>query len=78
MRPRQEEQLAKYKMEARAAASAGDAKAWRRPSAAEGSSACLLTSWSVDLAFSAPMGMGPGPKHVGTLTLEAPPRGHPA
>ena len=37
-----------------------------------------FTSWIVDLAFSARMGMGRRPKHVGTLTLRSTTRGHPA
>ena len=46
-------------------------------SVAEGPSATLPASWSVDLALSVPLGMGPGPKHVGTLTLRSTPQGHP-
>ena len=37
-----------------------------------------FTSWIVDLAFSARMGMGRRPKHVSTLTLRSTTRGHPA
>ena len=55
-----------------------DAKVCASASVAEGPSATLPASWSVDLAISAPMGMGPGPKHIYTLTFEVPPRGHPA
>ena len=40
-------------------------------SVAEGPSATLPASWSVDLAISAPMGMGRRPKHIYTLTLRS-------
>ena len=42
-----------------------------------GPSATLPASWSVDLAISAPMGMGRRPKHIYTLTLRSTDRGHP-
>jgi len=34
------------------------------------------TSFDVHLAISAPLGMGPGPKHIYTLTLRCTSRGH--
>ena len=42
----------------------------------EGPSATLWTSFDVHLAISAPLGMGPGPKHIYTLTLRCTSRGH--
>ena len=46
-------------------------------SVAEGPSATLPASWIVDLAISAPMGMGRRPKHIYTLTLRSTDRGQP-
>ena len=54
-----------------------DAKVCASASVAEGPSATLPASWSVDLAISAPMGMGRRPKHIYTLTLRCTSRGHP-
>ena len=54
-----------------------DAKVCASASVAEGPSATLWTSRGGASLFSAPMGMGRRPKHIYTLTFEAPPRGHP-
>ena len=54
-----------------------DAKVCASASVAEGPSATLPASWSVDLAISAPMGMGRRPKHIYTLTLRSTDQGHP-
>ena len=54
-----------------------DAKVCASASVAEGPSATLPASWSVDLEISAPLGMGRRPKHIYTLTLRSTPRGHP-
>ena len=54
-----------------------DAKVCASVSVAEGPSATLSASWSVDLEISAPLGMGRRPKHIYTLTLRSTPRGHP-
>ena len=53
-----------------------DAKVCASASVAEGPSATLWTSFDVHLAISAPLGMGPGPKHIYTLTLRCTSRGH--
>ena len=54
-----------------------DAKVCASASVAEGPSATLPASWSVDLEISTPLGMGRRPKHIYTLTLRSTPRGHP-
>ena len=54
-----------------------DAKVCASASVAEGPSATLPASWIVDLAISAPLGMGRRPKHIYTLTLRSTTRGHP-
>ena len=55
-----------------------DAKVCASASVAEGPSATFNTSRGGTPSFSAPMGMGPGPKHIYTLTWGVPPRGHPS
>ena len=54
-----------------------DAKVCASASVAEGPSATLPASWSVDLEISTPLGMGRRPKHIYTLTLRCTSRGHP-
>ena len=72
-------QLAKEQMEARkqGCRERSDAKVCVSASVAEGPSATLSASWIVDLAISAPLGMGRRPKHIYTLTLRSTDRGHP-
>ena len=79
MRPRQERQLAKERQGSTKKAAVRTARegVWSAVGC-RGPSATLRTSCSVDLAISAPMGMGPGPKHIYTLTLGSTDRGHPA
>ena len=80
MRPPQERQLNESMNERpRGCKSAATRRCvCRRLSAAEGPIATLPASWDVDLGVSVPLGMGPGPKHVGTLTLRSTSRGHAA
>ena len=65
-------------MEAReAAGSAATRRCVRRPRLQRGRVRLLWTSRGYVPEISAPMGMGPGPKHIYTLTSRTYPRGHP-
>ena len=67
----------KHKMEVRAAGGAVQRRCGVGRRLQRARVRLCFTSWIVDLAFSARMGMGRRPKHVGTLTLRCTSRGHP-